>query len=88
MDYTSDPDGGGAFGPSNEHPNAHDYEELQIIYAHFDSTSTVGAALPNSAPAAMTDIDLEGPNQWGNSCARAGTIACTSMKRISAVETR
>jgi hypothetical protein len=65
MDYTSDPDGGGAFGPSNEQPNSHDYEELQIIYTHFDSTTTVGAALPDSAPAAMNDIDLEGPNQWG-----------------------
>jgi hypothetical protein len=37
MDYTSDPD-----GPlSNEHPNTHDYDELETIYAHFDSTSTV-----------------------------------------------
>jgi hypothetical protein len=32
MDYTSDPDG----PPSNEHPNAHDYEQLESIYAHLD----------------------------------------------------
>jgi len=32
MDYTSDPDG----PPSNEHPNAHDYEQLETIYAHLD----------------------------------------------------
>lgn len=25
----------------NQHPNAHDYEELESIYAHVDSTSTV-----------------------------------------------
>jgi len=32
MDYTDDPD-----GPlSNEHPNAHDYEQLESIYAHLD----------------------------------------------------
>lgn len=37
MDYTSDPS-------TNQHPNAHDYEELGFIYAHTDSTSTVGAA--------------------------------------------
>ena len=65
MDYTNDPDGGGAFGPSNEHPNSHDFEELLTIYSHTDSTTTVGGALPNSAPAAMSDIELEGPNQWG-----------------------
>ena len=65
MDYTNDPDGGGVYGPSNEHPNAHDFEQISIIYAHLDSTSTLSAALPESAPAAMSDIDFEGPNQWG-----------------------
>jgi hypothetical protein len=34
MDYTSDPDG----PPSNEHPNAHDYEQLESIYAHLDGS--------------------------------------------------
>ncbi|OGN09220.1 MAG: hypothetical protein A3J46_05620 [Candidatus Yanofskybacteria bacterium RIFCSPHIGHO2_02_FULL_41_11] len=38
MDYTSDPDG----PPSNEYPNAHDYEQLEAIYAHLDSTTTIG----------------------------------------------
>ncbi len=33
MDYTANPKG----PPSNEHPNAHDYEELETIYAHPDS---------------------------------------------------
>ena len=50
IDYTSDPDG----PPSNEHPNAHDYEELQIIYSHLDSFSTIGGAgaafLPDAVP--------------------------------------
>jgi len=32
MDYTSDPDG----PPSNEHPNQHDYDQLESIYAHLD----------------------------------------------------
>ena len=66
MDYTSDPDGGGAFGPSNEHPNAHDFEMIDSIYAHLDGSSTVGAASANNgAPAAMNQIDFEGPGQWG-----------------------
>ena len=28
MDYTNDPDGGGSYGPGNEHPNGHDYDQL------------------------------------------------------------
>ena len=65
MDYTNDPDGGGFYGPSNEHPNTHDFDELASIYAHFDTTTTVGATLPNNAPAAMNQIGLDGPGQWG-----------------------
>jgi hypothetical protein len=66
MDYTSDPDGGGAFGPSNEHPNAHDFEMIGSIYSHLDGSSTVGSASANTgAPAAMNQIDFEGPGQWG-----------------------
>jgi hypothetical protein len=45
MDYTNDPDGGGAYGPSNEHPNQHDYDQLVQIYNHNDgfTTATSGA---------------------------------------------
>jgi hypothetical protein len=56
MDYTNDPDG----PPSNEHPNAHDYVQLERIYGHVDSTTTVGAQSPSSARA-----DLNHPSQWG-----------------------
>ena len=62
MDYTSDPDG----PPSNEHPNAHDFAQIDDIYDHLDSTSTTSArALPGHAPAAMGPIDLDSPGQWG-----------------------
>lgn len=40
MDYTSDPDG----PPSNLHPNQHDYDQLQTIYSHLDTTSTIGGS--------------------------------------------
>ncbi len=33
MDYTNNPSG----PPSNEHPNAHDFEQLGIIYTHLDA---------------------------------------------------
>jgi hypothetical protein len=62
MDYTNNP-------ATNQHPNAHDYEELEIIYAHTDSTTTVGqtAGGPGKGkmPPAMDDIDFSGPAQWG-----------------------
>jgi hypothetical protein len=72
MDYTNAPAGGvvGGFfyGPSNEHPNAHDYEEIEIIYQHTDSTTTIGQSVSNGkgqAPPAMNDLELDGPGQWG-----------------------
>ena len=42
MDYTNDPDGGGACSPSNEHPNAHDYAMLNTIYNHDDGFDVDG----------------------------------------------
>jgi len=62
MDYTSDPDG----PPSNEHPNSHDYDQIDDIYAHVDGTTTVGQSTASrKAPPAMGQIDFEGPGQWG-----------------------
>jgi hypothetical protein len=59
MDYTSDPAG-------NESPNAHDYQMLEAIYAHTDSTSTVASsALPRSMPPAIGQLPLDTPGQWG-----------------------
>lgn len=82
MDYTNDPDGGpgGASetDPSNEHPNQHDYDQLEIIYAHLDSTTTIGQSVNNNAktPPAMNDLDLNNPGQWGRlvSSSRNGRV--------------
>ena len=56
MDYTSSPLG----PPSNEHPNQHDYNQLELIYAHLDSLTTLGQ-LPKGA----AQGDLENPEEWG-----------------------
>jgi hypothetical protein len=56
MDYTSNPLG----PPSNEHPNAHDYEQVAKIYEHLDSSTTVGALPPQS-----NGVDLNHPSAWG-----------------------
>lgn len=52
MDYTNNPLG----PPDNRHPNAHDYDELGMIYTHLDTTTTVGVASVASAQPA---------NDWG-----------------------
>ena len=50
MDYTNNP-------ATNQHPNAHDYEELETIDAHFDSTTTVGAAVAPSPQSSGVNLD-------------------------------
>ena len=59
MDYSNFPD-------SNQRPNAHDYEQLEAIYAHLDSTTTLSASvLPKAMPPAMGQINFDTPGQWG-----------------------
>jgi hypothetical protein len=55
MDYTNSPD-------SNQDPNAHDYEELDIIYGHGDSTTTIGQGAAGSFAG---DLDHNDPRSWG-----------------------
>src|SRR3990167_10378507 len=69
MDYTNAPAGGVYegfdYGPSNEHPNDHDYEQLGIIYGHNDDTTTVGQTT-SSRGNGQADVDLsDDPKQWG-----------------------
>ncbi|MEO7803437.1 MAG: hypothetical protein ABIS18_03115 [Actinomycetota bacterium] len=60
MDYTNSPLG----PPSNEHPNTHDYDQLEASYTHLDGSGT-----PASAPEAagwanssstVVDVDKHG----------------------------
>ncbi len=65
MDYTNNPAG----PPSNEHPNAHDYQQLETIYAHLDGTTTVGQTI-SSGPgksSALNGIDGQEIAEWGKS---------------------
>ena len=65
-DYTSAPAGGVVngfdYGPSNEHPNAHDYDQLASIYSHLDSTTTV--AFRANGAGAFADPGNT-PREWG-----------------------
>ena len=62
MDYTSDPS-------SNQHPNAHDYEMLETIYAHLDSTTTVGQSV--SSARQNEDVDHSDPSTWGKEISKS-----------------
>ena len=63
MDYTSNPDG----PPKNWYPNAHDYNQLEAIYAHLDDAGSLAqAAASGRATAPGGDEPLEaGIAQWG-----------------------
>jgi len=52
MDYSDQLD--------NPSPNAHDYEQLEIIYAHLDSSTTIGAA-----PKGFENADVHAQENWG-----------------------
>ena len=69
MDYTTDPS-------TNQHPNAHDYEELEIIYAHLDSFSTVGGATPRGRPQS-----LDTRASWGREVARSADGRSSRFER-------
>jgi hypothetical protein len=56
MDYTRDPDG----PPSNEHPNSHDYAQLQTIYSHTDSFNT-----PTSLTGGGPTLADNSSSTWG-----------------------
>ncbi|KKT00611.1 MAG: hypothetical protein UW07_C0022G0003 [Candidatus Nomurabacteria bacterium GW2011_GWF2_43_8] len=56
MDYTNNPG-------TNQHPNAHDYEQLETIYAHLDATNTSSSKIAN----ANARVDLDNPSEWGQS---------------------
>lgn len=58
MDYTNNPS-------TNQHPNAHDYEQLETIYAHLDSTNTAtGAAVPTNF--GLREVGKPAPRQGGD----------------------
>lgn len=63
MDYTNDPS-------TNQHPNLHDYDMLESIYAHIDSVNTslfilsATAAGKNNADMSL-DVDALNQSSWG-----------------------
>lgn len=58
MDYTNSPD-------ANQHPNVHDYEMLETLYTHLDTTTTV------SGQVATAPQDTNDPSEWGREVRRS-----------------
>ena len=82
MDYTNAPAGGVYngfdYGPGNEHPNKHDYDELKIIYSHDDGYTSATAStnfgirqVGASPPAAAAGIG-DSPAEWGRAIHKDG----------------
>lgn len=61
MDYTDNPIG----PPSNEHPNAHDYGQLEVIYSHLDSASSSLTLKVNNGNQENNEADFSDQAEWG-----------------------
>jgi hypothetical protein len=83
MDYTSNPE-------SNQHPNTHDYDQLEAIYADLDSTTTVssapvaGAGAPNAHAAdaawgTLVKVTNHGHGAWYMRDLGAGNLVLTHV---------
>jgi len=77
MDYTNAPSGGVVagfdYGPSNESPNFHDYQELALIYAHLDTTNSFSTATVNNRGGVAQTVqegDFDNASQWGKAIAK------------------
>lgn len=68
MDYTNDP-------TPNQHPNQHDYDQLETIYAHLDTNTTIAGALSSILGRNNNNNDsvtsTESPEEWGKEVRRS-----------------
>ncbi len=77
MDYFSNT-GANAGSTLSTHPNQHDYDELAIIYAHFDSFTTIGAAATRSAGNSEVSNDS---NSWGQLVSQSANGRSSTYER-------
>lgn len=66
MDYTNNPS-------TNQHPNQHDYSQLEAIYAHLDSSTTIGQSA--SRGRAPVSVNVENRSDWGRELNNNGNVA-------------
>ncbi len=71
MDYTNSP-------ADNQHPNLHDYDMLEQLYAHFDSSSTAITSAPAEAPGLL---DMNNMSEWGKEIHRSADGRASLFER-------
>jgi hypothetical protein len=54
----------------NPHPNSHDYAQLETIYSHLDSSTTIAAM-----PAGFANADVHAKENWGEKVSDNGKTA-------------
>jgi hypothetical protein len=80
MDYFSNT-GANAGSTLSTKPNAHDFEELNIIYKHLDSTTTV-AAMAALAASSVSDV-TDDPNSWGHRIRQSANGRSSTYERLN-----
>lgn len=76
MDYTRDP-------VPNQHPDGHDYDQLSLMYAHFDGGGSGGGSDCNprspkcngSGNNGIGNSELSAPGEWGQLVRQQGRVA-------------
>ena len=80
MDYFSNT-GANATNTASTRPNLHDFDELNIIYAHLDSTTTVAQTTSLSSKA---DVDVnDDPNSWGKLVSQSNNGRSSTYERYN-----
>lgn len=79
MDYFSNT-GANAGSTLSTRPNKHDFDELNIIYAHLDSTSTVAAMA--ALAASVSDV-TDDPNSWGHRIRQSANGRSSTYERLN-----
>ena len=82
MDYFSNT-GANAGSTASTTPNQHDFEELNIIYSHVDSTTTVASAVVTKPAAAGIDISSD-PTSWGDLVRQSASGRSSTYERYNA----
>lgn len=82
MDYFSNT-GANATSTLSTKPNAHDFDELNIIYAHLDSTTTVASIAVLAASAASAADVSDDPNSWGQLMSQSANGRSSTYERYN-----
>ncbi len=80
MDYFSNT-GANAGSTLSTRPNPHDYAQLEAIYAHLDSSTTIAASTAGASGAADVSDD---PNSWGQLVSQSRNGRSSTYKRGNA----